>query len=317
VIFHFGLRFSGLIHLRLLFSQVRDPQGSSSSSIFATEPSTTLDNNSATQHVSPAMPTKRSKGSGSSVISEHTLNPLQFVTIMNPNDIKDPIKQKAIRQHARRRELVLKSSSRMPFKLIFDLAGVDIQTDAEQSIIKSYDWLSAEREYLKLAPFVPSLQFMRPISIGHSSLFTISYSLDVNAWVLQLVDFSKYISDFPISAASLNLTPDIEGKTSADTSKVRQGGDKKFCPLMDFWWNMVQLDSTAFFFSLAYASRLLNQRHPIEPKQCSEAIKLYTTSIQCLQKRLQMSVEGTSDGIIITILEFAYYDVRCSHLLNK
>lgn len=96
----------------------------------------------------------------------------------------------------------------------------------------------------------------------------------------------------------------------ADVSIVRQGGDKKFCPLMDFWWNIAQLDSTAFFITLAYASRLINQSHPIEPKESSEAIKLYTKSIQCLQRRLQTPVEGLSDGVIISILEFAYYDVR-------
>jgi hypothetical protein len=79
---------------------------------------------------------------------------------------------------------------------------------------------------------------------------------------------------------------------------------------MDFWWNIGQLDSTAFFVTLAYASRLINQTHPFEPRESSEAITLYTRSIQCLQKRLQAPIEGLSDGVIITILEFAYYDVR-------
>jgi hypothetical protein len=83
---------------------------------------------------------------------------------------------------------------------------------------------------------------------------------------------------------------------------------------MDFWWNIAQLDSAAFFVTLAHASRLINKQHPNEPKQSSEAVELYTKSIQCLQKRLQMPKEGTSDGVIITILEFAYYDVR---LLNS
>ena len=92
--------------------------------------------------------------------------------------------------------------------------------------------------------------------------------------------------------------------------KVRSGGDKQFCPLMSFWWNIAQLDSTAFFVTLAYASRLITQQDPIKPKQSSETVELYTKSIQCLQKRLKMPKEGTSDGVIITILEFAYYDVR-------
>jgi hypothetical protein len=92
--------------------------------------------------------------------------------------------------------------------------------------------------------------------------------------------------------------------------KVRAGGNKKFCPLMSFWWDIAQLDSTAFFVTLAHASRLMTQQDPIKPKQSSEAIELYAKSIQCLQKRLKVPKEGTSDGVIITILEFAYYDVR-------
>jgi hypothetical protein len=79
---------------------------------------------------------------------------------------------------------------------------------------------------------------------------------------------------------------------------------------MDFWWNIGQLDSTAFFVTLASASRIINQTHPSEPRESSEAITLYTKSIQCLQKRLQAPMEGLGDGVIITILEFAYYDVE-------
>jgi hypothetical protein len=79
---------------------------------------------------------------------------------------------------------------------------------------------------------------------------------------------------------------------------------------MDFWWNIGQLDSTAFCVTLATASRLINQKHPLEPKESSEAIKLYTKSIQCLQKRLQTPVDGLSKGVIVSVLEMAYYDVR-------
>ncbi|KAE9378251.1 hypothetical protein N431DRAFT_399808 [Stipitochalara longipes BDJ] len=224
------------------------------------------------------MPTKRLKSSGSSGVSEQTSKTHEFVTIMNPNEIKDPVKQKAIRQHARRRETDSKSASRKPFKLIFDLPGGNVHSGAKNSMTGSHSMLSASHEYLNMTAFVPSFHFLRPITTVRGLVFATPHSPEMDIRVVQLVDF------------------------------MRTGGDKKFCPLMDFWWNIAQLDSTAFFVTLAYASRLINQQHPIEPKQSSEAIELYTKSVQCLQKRLQIPKEGTSDGVIITILEFAYYD---------
>ncbi|PMD44507.1 hypothetical protein L207DRAFT_525832 [Hyaloscypha variabilis F] len=223
------------------------------------------------------MPTKRTKRSGSSVTSEQTTKTHEFVTIMNPNEIRDPLKQKLIRQHARRRE-DSNSTFRKTFKLVFDLPSGDTQTAVEGPITGSHSMLSAVREHLDLTPFVPSIQFLRPLTPVRGLVFASPHSPEMDIRVVQLVDF------------------------------MRSGGDKKFCPLMDFWWNIAQLDSAAFFVTLAHASRLINKQHPNEPKQSSEAVELYTKSIQCLQKRLQMPKEGTSDGVIITILEFAYYD---------
>jgi hypothetical protein len=51
-------------------------------------------------------------------------------------------------------------------------------------------------------------------------------------------------------------------------------------------------------------------KHPFEPKENLEAITLYTKSVQCLQKRLQTPVDGLSEGVIVSVLEFAFYDVR-------
>jgi hypothetical protein len=90
---------------------------------------------------------------------------------------------------------------------------------------------------------------------------------------------------------------------------VRGGADGGFCPLMNFWWSIGQLDSTAFLVTLANASRVINQSYPDEPKESPEAVELYTRSIQCLRKRLQTSAAGVSEGVIITVLEMAYYDV--------
>jgi hypothetical protein len=53
----------------------------------------------------------------------------------------------------------------------------------------------------------------------------------------------------------------------------------------------------------------MSQKYSFEPKESPEAIKLYTKSIQSLQKRIQTPVEGLSQGVIVSVLEFAYYDV--------
>jgi len=79
---------------------------------------------------------------------------------------------------------------------------------------------------------------------------------------------------------------------------------------MDYWWNMGQLDSTAFLITLANASRFIGQKQLLESKESHEAITLYTESIQSLQKRLQTPVDGLSNGVIVSVLEFAYYDVK-------
>jgi len=86
---------------------------------------------------------------------------------------------------------------------------------------------------------------------------------------------------------------------------------------MNLWWSVGQLDSTAFLVTLANASRVINQSHPDKPKESPEAVELYTRSIQCLQKRLQISTEGVSDGVVITILEMAYYDASNPKPLNS
>ena len=102
----------------------------------------------------------------------------------------------------------------------------------------------------------------------------------------------------------------MEPKAVSNTSQVRQDGDGNFCPLRDLWWNMGHLDSTAICITLADVSRVFSQKYLMEPKESAEAIALYTGSIQCLQKRLQTPVDGLSEGVIVSVIEFAYYDVR-------
>jgi hypothetical protein len=161
--------------------------------------------------VVPRMPTKRLKGTSSSVTSEQKSNDLEFVTILNPNEIKDPVKQKAIRQHARRRENHSKSRSRQPFKLVFNLPS---RTEPVQSITSSYDMLSAAGGYLKLTHFVPSLQFLRPVTTVRGQSFPMPHSPDIDVRVMQLIDFGKNVPDsFPLPHRRLSFFKYHFGKT--------------------------------------------------------------------------------------------------------
>jgi len=137
------------------------------------------------------MPTKRSKGSAPFIDSEQKSKTLEFVTITNPNEIKDPVKQKSIRQHARRREMNSKSKSRKPFKLVFDLPGGDMQVGPVRSIPGSYNMLAAARDYLNSTPFVPSLHFLRPVTSVRGLDPVTQHSPEMDVRVVQLVDFSK------------------------------------------------------------------------------------------------------------------------------
>ncbi|TVY13364.1 putative oxidoreductase [Lachnellula arida] len=205
---------------------------------------------------------------------------LQFVTITNPDEIKDPTKQKAIRRQARRRA---NGSKPKPFKLTFDLPAVDVHTgpEHEQSITQlqlkvghGHSIPPRVYEYAGLNAGLPSFDILRYTNSNRGSSMS-----QMNTRILQLVDF------------------------------MRQGADGNFCPLLDFWWSIAQMDPTAFFVTLANASRGLSRmHHPMEAKESREAIMLYTHSIQSLQKRLQMPVDGLSQGVIISVLEFAYHD---------
>ena len=244
---------------------------------------------------------------------------LEFVTITSPDEIKDPIKQRAIRRQARRRDNGSKCFSRKPFKMTIDLPGSNIHAGPEQSIMGlqkagSYYIPPAEHEQSELNAVLPSFDFLPPINNGRGFIFTSPLSPEMNTRVLQLVNFSKngfrfFFSLWPSSSQNIIYEQNIVTKAVSNISKVRQGGGGKFCPLMHFWWSIGQLDSTAFFVALANASRLISQKHPFEPKESPEAITLYTKSIQSLQKRLQTPVDGLSEGVIVSVLEFAYYDV--------
>ncbi|KUL89219.1 hypothetical protein ZTR_03658 [Talaromyces verruculosus] len=87
-----------------------------------------------------------------------------------------------------------------------------------------------------------------------------------------------------------------------------QGGDGTYCPLKVLWWNMGLLDSTAFLITLANASRLIGRYTPCGVMETPEAIAYYTKSVRALQRRIDSLEERLSEGVIVAVLEFAYYD---------
>jgi hypothetical protein len=89
-----------------------------------------------------------------------------------------------------------------------------------------------------------------------------------------------------------------------------QGGDGSYCPLKDLWWNMGLFDSTAFLITLANACRVIDQYTPCGIKETPEAITYYTKSVRCLHRRIESLEDRLSEGVLVAVLEFAYYDVR-------
>lgn len=129
---------------------------------------------------------------------EQTSRTLEFVTIMNPDEIKDPIKQRAIRRQARRRDNDSKAVSRKPFKIIFDLPlpGGDVHGGAEQSILGRQKAGSncispAEYQHSDQSALVPSVDFLRRISRDRPLIYTYPFPSELNPRVAQLVNFSK------------------------------------------------------------------------------------------------------------------------------
>jgi topoisomerase IA-like protein len=69
-------------------------------------------------------------------------------------------------------------------------------------------------------------------------------------------------------------------------------------------------DDTAFNITLAHASNMLAQSRNEGKGETREALQYYTSAMQAVSKRLQDDKDGTSDGVIGTILGFACLDVR-------
>jgi hypothetical protein len=127
---------------------------------------------------------------------KQTRQALEFVTITKPDEIKDPIKQRAIRRQARRRENGTKDSSRKPFQIIIDLPGGDTYNAAEQSILgrqkaSPYYLPPADYSHLERNAVVPSFDLLPSISTSRGLLFTSYFPPEINTRAGQLVNFSK------------------------------------------------------------------------------------------------------------------------------
>jgi hypothetical protein len=80
------------------------------------------------------------------------------------------------------------------------------------------------------------------------------------------------------------------------------------------WITIAISDSSAFQITLAHASILLAQAHNQWTGETTESMKLYTTSVHAVSKRLQDPIDSTSDGVISAILGLACLDVRPSNI---
>lgn len=104
----------------------------------------------------------------------------KFVTVTNPDEIKDPTTQRAIRQHARRRANG-NSVRQKSFKLVFDLpaaAGV-IGAGPERQLVESGYVQSAEQEHSDLNDVVPSIHPLWPINIDTGTISGSSFSPEI------------------------------------------------------------------------------------------------------------------------------------------
>ena len=81
-----------------------------------------------------------------------------------------------------------------------------------------------------------------------------------------------------------------------------------------FWAKMGLFDSTALLALLAAASRFVDGV-PCQTDQDPRVIAFFNTSVQSVQKKLRTS-ERVSDGVVVSVLEFAYADVRHGFLVS-
>src|ERR1051326_5268237 len=136
-----------------------------------------------------------------SAIEDHSPPTLEFVTITNPDEIKDPAKQRKVRRHARRRNRSVVSSSWKARSIVIDLPEVE-PFAAPGDIVNAGPPTAAYGRITLSDPTDPnnsisiplSLEFLRPIGAGRGLQSLAPFPIESNTRITQLVDFSK---DFP------------------------------------------------------------------------------------------------------------------------
>jgi hypothetical protein len=120
--------------------------------------------------------------------------PLEFVTITNPGEIRDPQKQKAIRRKARRRDNDPKSSSRKPFKMTFDLPSRDFPAGSGQLMVGRQNAVSrytlSEPDYSNLDTMAQTCLFFEARGTGGGFGFTSPFSPGLMTRAVQLANYS-------------------------------------------------------------------------------------------------------------------------------
>jgi hypothetical protein len=128
-----------------------------------------------------------------------------FITITNPQDIKDPSKQTAIRRHARTNNSRSKNQRRKQTKIVFNLpaADSDKHEEIEEVVDNSYfDFNDASDASLGSL----ALEYIRPLGAGRGMNPMAPFPIQLNSRMVQLVDFSTEIpSIFCSSYTSANI----------------------------------------------------------------------------------------------------------------
>lgn len=120
--------------------------------------------------------------------------PLEFVTITTPSEIRDPQKQKAIRRKARRRDNDPKSSARKPFKMTFDLSSRNLADGSEQLTVARPSAVSryilSEPDYSNLDTMAQTCMFFDARGTSGGFGFTSPFSPGLMTRAVQLANYS-------------------------------------------------------------------------------------------------------------------------------
>jgi hypothetical protein len=229
-----------------------------------------------------------------------------FITITNPNDIKDAKQQTAIRRQARTNAGRTKPKKPKPVRLTFDLpvhsssssepeeqipqaASQRPEEEAvEDTIVTRQDPTFSQEirlAALKAAKLI-SISTLRPMSVTFLGTNPLAiFPLKTNERMRQLVSF---LYD------SMDITPK---------------------PLGPIWFTIGMIDKSAFQLTLGNAAYCFNketglyQGELFDRGETAESMSFYTMAMESVKRRLRDPIDGVSEGVIGSVLGFACHDV--------